>query len=423
MKKSLVAIVLFICGYGYSQQISCSQREAILNEQVNSKMFTEAYKTWEDRGKCPLASDQAYADIEQMLTYMVEKSSGDERLDYVAKLAAFYDENDKLVKNNKNGNGVKKALLLQKYKTGTPEEQFAALDKAYKSDRLSLNQPKAIQLYFTLYADRFKSNKHNITEEQFIALYDDLSSMVRSRLAGGDDSTTRSYQSVLNGMRALMQPVVSCEKLSVYYGKSFDANKDNAEWLETATHSMANHRCTADSLFEKVAMRWYEVKPDGQSSYQAALAAMRRNNRTKAAELFDIAASYEPDGEKKARIYHTIASALASADKPLAYQYIQKSIAAKADFGKSYLLMAQLIAGAKDCAKTDFEKKALNLLAAQTALKAGQQEPSLKVTAERQAELFRKQSPSSSDIKAEKMGGKTVRFECWLNQSVDIPKS
>ena len=85
--------------------------------------------------------------------------------------------------------------------------------------------------------------------------------------------------------------------------------------------------------------------------------------------------------------------------------------------------MAQIYAGATECAKNDFEKKALNILASQTALRAIEAEPSIKPTAERQSELFLKRGPTSEDIQKSKMAGKTISYDCFIKNSVTIPKA
>ena len=418
----LFLLTVFTVSLSFAQQPTCEQLEAIIREQVDASRYADAYKTWADRGKCRMTGDAVFANVEKSLLYLIDNASGDDQVTYLKQLGAYYDDAGKDQPGQANQLLVRKAIVLHKHKAATDDELFNLLDRAYRGDKKTFRDAKAMQLYFGLYVNRFKSGKYKMTDADLFGFYDEFSAAVRQQVSASDDAKARSFQSVQNGMRVSMASLATCPKLSQYYGANFKANADNPVWLENATLALSGNRCTIDTLFSKVAERWYAVSPNGTSAYQAAIAAMRRNDRQTAVDRFDAAASFETKPDAKAKIYHTIASSLATSDKPMALTYVKKSLEAQPGYGKAYLLMAQLIQGANGCANSDFETKALSLLAAQTALKAGEVEPALKVTAERQAELYRKKSPSSDEIKAAKMGGKTIQFGCWLNMSVNIPK-
>lgn len=423
MKTALSIAALCWFSIFNAQQVTCEQREAIIREQVESHKLEDAYTTFADRGKCSFLSDIAYSDIEKAINFKIETASEEDRGKFINELLAHYEGNDKLVPANTHNNKVRKAALMHKRKVGTPDAIFALLDTAYRQNASNLNDPKMLHLYFSLFVDRYKSAKHKITDDQLFELHERISRQIRLLMADADASKKRSYQSAQSGIRSLMVPIVSCPKLSSYYAKNFDSKKDDAQWLEAATTAMVAGRCTADSLFTKVAYQWYSVQPDANSAYHAGLAAMRKNDRKKAVEYYSAAADLEKDPQEKSRILYTVASSLIASDKELAFDYAKKAIAARPSNGKAYLLMAQIYSGASECAKNEFEKKALNILASQTALKAIEVEPAIKPTAERQAELFLKRGPTSDEIAKAKMGGKTISYDCWIKNSVTIPKA
>ncbi len=421
-KSVLAFFATFFFFLSNAQPVTCDQREAIIRDLVKSNKLANAYDTYADRGKCEFTSNTSYVDIEKLLTFKIDNSKDEEKVKLIKELSAHYDNNDKLVPSNGHQNKIKKAMLLQKHKTAEPNELYALLDAAYKGNPSTFNEPKAIYLYFSLFIDRYKDAKNKISDEQLFDFHDKLSLQLR-KLMANDEARKRNFQSVQSGMRSLMVPLISCPKLTTYYGKKFETGKDDPQWLESATMALLSARCTSDSLFTKAAYRWYEVSPNANSAYHAGLAAMRKNDKAKAVEMYSEAANLEKDPEEKSRILYTVAASLVSSDKALAFDYVKKALAARPSNGKAYLLMAQIFAGSTDCAKNDFERKALNILASQTALKAMEVDPGIKPTAERQSELFLKRGPTSEEIKKEKMSGKSVSFGCWINTSVTIPKA
>lgn len=418
----LSLVLLFAVGFLSAQELTCAQRESLIDQHVKDTRYAEAVALLEDRGKCRLTSETALNNIEKAVLYLIENKTGDEKTALISKLATYYGQASTDLPALTTALQLRKVLLLHRHKSGTPEEWFGDLDRAYKSDPLAFNDPKAVQLYFSLYVDRFKSGKYKLSDTDLFTFHDDLLQHIRKGINSQDQKTSRSFQAVLNNIRSTMAPLVNCEKLNAFYASGLKQNAENARWLENATSALSGARCTTDTLFTSISERWYAVQPGAQSAYQAAVAALRRNDRARAVTLFDASAEFEASAAEKAKIYYTVASSLASSDKPLAMQYVQKSLKVQSTYAKSYLLMAQLTAGADGCWKNEFEKKALSLLAAQLSLKAGEMDPSLKYTAERQAELYRKYSPTMEEIKAAKMQGKTLKFDCWLSTSVTLPK-
>ena len=155
-----------------------------------------------------------------------------------------------------------------------------------------------------------------------------------------------------------------------------------------------------------------------------AIVEFRANNKTKAAAFFEQSANLNPRPHEKAAIYYTIASSLYNtSDRAKAKEFALKAINAQPDFGKAFLFLAQLYGSAgEECGATPFEKKAINWLAAETALKAGLVDPKYKAGAEKMAESYLKKVPTKAEIKNEKMGGRQITYKCWINESVKVPK-
>ncbi len=90
--------------------------------------------------------------------------------------------------------------------------------------------------------------------------------------------------------------------------------------------------------------------------------------------------------------------------------------------GRAYLFLSNLYANAsQECGKTDFEKKAINYLAIQTAQKATVAEPKMKSAADKVAEKLAAKSLTQAEITKEKMNGKSLTIGCWINETITFP--
>ena len=66
-------------------------------------------------------------------------------------------------------------------------------------------------------------------------------------------------------------------------------------------------------------------------------------------------------------------------------------------------------------------KRAVFWLAAQTAVKAGRVDASLKKISDRTAAAFNGRAPSKTDIFTEGNQGTNITFSCWIKRSVKVP--
>ena len=90
--------------------------------------------------------------------------------------------------------------------------------------------------------------------------------------------------------------------------------------------------------------------------------------------------------------------------------------------GKAYLLISNLYAdSANGCGDSQFNKRAVFWLAAQTARKAGRVDASLRKLSDRTAAAFEGRAPTKTDIFTEGNQGSTITFSCWIRRSIKVP--
>jgi len=129
------------------------------------------------------------------------------------------------------------------------------------------------------------------------------------------------------------------------------------------------------------------------------------------------------DNYKKANILYKIAVKFRNAGRRVSSRdYAEQALSFQPSLGRAYLLIANLYAdSANGCGDTQFNKRAVFWLAAQTAQKAGRVDASLKRLSDRTAAAFNGRAPTKTDIFTEGNQGTTISFPCWIRRSVKVP--
>ena len=217
--------------------------------------------------------------------------------------------------------------------------------------------------------------------------------------------------------------VANCELLNSYYEKNFEKNKDNGLWLERASDRLNNKKCKSE-LYTKISERFHEVSPSSKSAYNMAIISRSAKNNKLATQYFSQAADLQTDVNKKAEYYYTLATTYGYTNKAKAREAALKALEIKPSMGKAHTYIAQLYVNSiNDCGSNGFESKALYWLAAESAKKAGVVEPKIKKSADDLAAGFLKKAPTKKEVSdAKRKSGQQIAFQCWINESVTIPK-
>ena len=141
-------------------------------------------------------------------------------------------------------------------------------------------------------------------------------------------------------------------------------------------------------------------------------------------EKYEESIKLDSDPYKKAKILYKIALKFKnSGRKSSARSYANKALSYQPSLGRAYLLIASLYASsANDCGETQFEKRAVYWLAANIAQKAGRVDASIRKLANKIRASYLGRAPSKTDIFTEGNEGISIKFNCWINASVKVPK-
>jgi hypothetical protein len=395
------------------QDKDCAAKSKSVDSLVAVNNFGSAFEVWKSARKC--VSESLYRSGEKILTnQLATKLPEADRADRTAMLLQLYSDYDLNFPANNNSNAVKKAMYLYRQDKGS-SEIFTLLDRAFIKDRAHFTDANALHIYFDLHHKRFTAGDKTITESVLLEKTDAIIAHAEKLFA---DSGNNDYRKVAESIGRIAASVLPCDKRDAIYGQQFDTKKSDIDWLQAVTIGMAAN-CQRSAIYYKTALQWYALSPNPQTALHLAQASVQQRKGADANKYYAIAAEGETNLMQKAEIFYTMARHEIT-NPPKAIDLLRQSLKGKPDFGKAYLLMAEIYAST-DCGKTEFEKKARYTLAAQTALKAIQADKAMKKTAESQAALYNKKAPTADEIKAAKMSGKTVAFGCGINESVTLP--
>lgn len=421
--KSIFSLIgiLFITSIN-AQKFDCSATITTYQDFFKSKNITEAYNTWSDvRKNCPKQSEVVYTDGVEILQYKIDNAANNEEKEVLVRdLMKLYDQYNKNFPTTTTDFEVSKAMALYDNKIDAPDEILSLLDSGFSRASDKITNASAIYTYFSLCNDKFRAGDKRFNSDYVLGRYTLLNGML-TQLQNTNPSKANDYKTAQDGISSLVKDLSTCENLSSYYEKGYEANKDNYEWVFGALTNLSI-RCGATEIFNKMAQNFYATKVTSQSAKFMAIAYVKQKKFELAIKFYNESAALESNPKEKAKIHYNLATGLLYGDKAKSKENLVKALQFDPTMGRAYLFLADLYANAaQECGKTDFEKKAISYLAIQTAKKAAVTEPKMKSAADKVAERLASKSLSQSDIAKEKMNGKSLTIGCWINETISFP--
>ena len=434
MKKKFLFLVLFVAGTlgTFAQKEECQLKASVYVEAAKLKNYNDAYEPWKYvYDHCPELYQSTFQYGERILRDKIAK--GTDKQKYIKDLQELYEKYfqyfpQKFSQADKN---MRQAFLMVEQK----EQLFALLDDTYKLNKDAFNDDTLIYQYFASALDLYKGGKKQVQE--VFDIYDNVSEIIENEndklsvrineLLPKEEANTLddkekaqlqvartrvgNLKNITESVDAALGQLADCANLIPLYQKTYEANKDNAEWLRRAAAKMSDKDCTSDPLFAKLVERLYQLSPSASSALYLGIMKEKQKNTTEAVKYFNQAVDLEKDNLKKSMYLVKIASKYSGST---AVSYAQKALSYNPSNTTAYQIMAQAYAGAaNECGSTSFEKRAVYWLAAATARKGG---------LDKLAARYEALAPSRADIFNSGLAGKTITFKCWVGQSVKVPQ-
>lgn len=417
---SLIGL-LFITSIN-AQKFDCSSTITTYQELIKVKNFSGAFDSWSEvRKNCPKQSETVYTDGVKILQYKIDNAANaEEKETLVRDLMKLYDQYNKHYPATTTDFEINKAMALHDNKIDAKGEILNLLDSGFSKATGNINNANAIYTYFSLCYERYKAGDPKFTADYVLDKYT-LANAMLTQLQTGTEKAT-DYKTAQRAINTLSRDLATCDNLAAYYEKNYEPNKDNNDWLTSALNSLSA-RCSSKPVFNTMAQKLYAVKATSKSAYFMSLANLRQRKFEEAIKFYNEAAELETNPQEKAKLYYGLATGLLANDLVKSKVALNKALQADPKMGTIYLYLAQAYANAvpNDCAKTEFEKKAIYYLAIETAKKAAVADPKLKPASDKIAQDLAAKTLTSAEIKTAKMNGKSVTIGCWINETITFP--
>ena len=435
----------------------CRENLSIFAESAKIKNYQAAYEPWMSvRTNCPKYSLATFQYGELILKDFIKSSSSEqEKMNYLDDLLKLYDEWAANFPIRKGVNQIGKiysskgqAMIDNNFENKL--KIYQTFEYAYNNDINSFSNPKSLAYYFQTAYDLYKMGNSEVPLEVLFNKYEELTERFESlridiaknidiilkkeesgvALSSKEERNKRIYDTNSNAVGAYLQLIdqriakeATCDILIPLYSKSFEANKDNSLWIKRAAGRLDGKECSDDPLFVTLVEQLHSLEPSADSAYYLGILNDKSGNSDQALKYYQESGTLESDNYKKANILYRIAVKFKnSGRKTSSRNYAERALSFQPSMGKAYLLIASLYASsANACGDSQFNKRAVYWLAAQTAQKAGRVDASIRKIANRTAASYNGRAPSKTDIFTEGNQGQTVRFSCWIGRSVKVP--
>ncbi len=434
----------------------CLEQLSIFAESAKIKNYQAAYEPWKTvLDNCPTLSLATYQYGEIILKDFIKKSESEEdKSKYLNDLLSLYDQ---WAENFPERKGVRQIGKIFSSKgqamldNGVKDKEliYDTFDYAFRTDPVSFTNPKSLAYYFQTGYDLYKVGskinletlfeKYEELTEKFVLLKTNISKNIDIILKKEESGTAltskevrnkRIYDTNSNAVSAYLQLIdqliakeATCDILIPLYTKNFEENKNNPLWIRRAAGRLDGKDCSDDPLFVILVEQLHSLEPSADSAYYLGILNDKQGNSEDALKYYQESVSLQTDNYKKANILYKIAVKFKNAGRRVsARNYAEQALSYQPSLGRAYLLIANMYAdSANGCGDTQFNKRAVFWLAAQTAIKAGRVDASLKKLSDRTAAAFNGRAPSKTDIFTEGNQGTSITFSCWIGRSVKVP--
>jgi len=434
----------------------CLEQLSIFAESAKIKNYQAAYEPWKKvLDNCPKLSLATYQYGEIILKDFIKKSESEEdKSKYLDDLLDLYDQ---WAQNFPERKGVRQIGKIYSSKgqamldNGIKDKEliYDTFEYAFQNDPTSFTNPKSLAYYFqtgydlykagskinleTLFekyeelTEKFEVLKTNISKNIDIILNkEELGTPLTSREVRNKkvyDTNSKAVSAYLQLIDQLIAKEATCDILIPLYSKNFEENKNNPLWIRRAAGRLDGKDCSDDPLFVTLVEQLHSLEPSADSAYYLGILNDKQGNSEDALKYYQESVSLQTDNYKKANILYKIAVKFKNAGRRVsARNYAEQALSYQPSLGRAYLLIANMYAdSANGCGDTQFNKRAVFWLAAQTAVKAGRVDASLKKISDRTAAAFNGRAPTKTDIFTEGNQGTNITFSCWIRRSVKVP--
>ena len=420
--------------FGHGQDsLNCLQNISIYTEYVKTNNFKDAYPSWKAVfDEAPWAQIATYTNGAKILRALIAaEKDGAKQKEYFNLLMKVHDQRiqylDQLntLSRNKTTKGDIMGNKAHDYFTmggSDNNEVYAMFAEAVAAEKHNL--PYYVLMEFVDASAR-KVKADEAHKEQFVQDYIAASGYANEALnAATKESAKKNYKTAKENIDAhfINSGVATCDNLQAIYAPKVEASKTDLEYLKQVVKVMKMLGCTESEAYFAASEYAHAIEPTAETAIGCGYMYYKKGDFDKCISYFDNAIELEQDPIKKAD-YNYSAAAVLFANKQLskAKQYARKAIELNGEWGKPYMLIAQMYAFSPNWSDEGALNKCTFFAVIDKLQKAKSVDPSCAEEADKLIRTYAGYTPKDEDlffIGLKK--GNAVTIGGWIGETTTI---
>lgn len=310
---------------------------------------------------------------------------------------------------------------------------FIMVVRMYQADSKQFDLNRVFET-FNLISEALEINNNNYNRQ-----IEEIQARIDANQANDKDLKTKerlekeleNYTKVETNIELQIARIATCDRLTALYNdETFEAHKEDINWLRRAAKLLQKERETEDGekescitmpIFLKIANALNNLEPSATSSRSVAKIALYNKDYNLAIESFKKAAELEADPVKRADDWRRAGEAmLLKGQLENAKLAALRSIMLNPRSGEGHILLAKVYAAAEGvCGNNVFEKKAVYWAAIDKLKTAASIDPSVANKAKRLIAEYSKRLPDKAiSFQFNWKQGDKYTIGCWINETV-----
>ena len=420
--------------FGHGQDsLNCLQNISIYTEYVKTNNFKDAYPAWKAVfDEAPWAQIATYTNGAKILRALIAaEKDGAKQKEYFNLLMKVHDQRIQYLEQlntlsrTKATKGDIMGTKAHDYFTmggSDNNEVYAMFAEAVAAEKHNL--PYYVLMEFVDASAR-KVKADEAHKEQFVQDYIAASGYANEALnAATKESAKKNYKTAKENIDAhfINSGVATCDNLQAIYAPKVEASKTDLEYLKQVVKVMKMLGCTESEAYFAASEYAHAIEPTAETAIGCGYMYYKKGDFDKCISYFDNAIELEQDPIKKAD-YNYSAAAVLFANKQLskAKQYARKAIELNGEWGKPYMLIAQMYASSPNWSDESALNKCTFFAVIDKLQKAKSVDPSCAEEADKLIRTYAGYTPKDEDlffIGLKK--GNAVTIGGWIGETTTI---